>query len=293
MKSIKITSIFACLLMLAVSCSKESELSKANAGKERPVVTIEQNNVTNYYLTFTVSTGFPASQFGYVVMPSTSTQAPVAQDIVMDQIGTALQSGVFNTVDKTKVKVEFDCEPDANYIVYAAAITDEGVLSEVASCPIHVTDTEIPSIVAARVEGNVLTLTFSEKILLSQEGSATIQYIKFGEGVVTSPENLPLEYISVEDNVATFNCPRPGNGAGYVVSYSYGLFTDVNGNKAYGVVSSFDIDTEQGKNLFWAESPVDFTVDDSYFKMVDDPAAPPSRSHSRSMSMPTLTSTRP
>lgn len=273
MKSIKITSIFACLLMLAVSCSKESELSKANAGKERPVVTIEQNNVTNYYLTFTVSTGFPASQFGYVVMPSTSTQAPVAQDIVMDQIGTALQSGVFNTVDKTKVKVEFDCEPDANYIVYAAAITDEGVLSEVASCPIHVTDTEIPSIVAARVEGNVLTLTFSEKILLSQEGSATIQYIKFGEGVVTSPENLPLEYISVEDNVATFNCPRPGNGAGYVVSYSYGLFTDVNGNKAYGVVSSFDIDTEQGKNLFWAESPVDFTVDDSYFKMVEDPAA--------------------
>ena len=93
--------------MLAVSCSKESELSKANAGKERPVVTIEQNNVTNYYLTFTVSTGFPASQFGYVVMPSTSTQAPVAQDIVMDQIGTALQSGVFNTVDKTKVKATY------------------------------------------------------------------------------------------------------------------------------------------------------------------------------------------
>lgn len=31
--------------MLAVSCSKESELSKDNAGKERPVVTIEQNKV--------------------------------------------------------------------------------------------------------------------------------------------------------------------------------------------------------------------------------------------------------
>ena len=257
--------------MLAASCSKESELSKDNAGKERPVVTIEQNNVTNYYLTFTLSTDSPASQFGYVIMESTSTQAPAAQDIVMDQIGTALQSGVYNTVDRTKVKVEFGCKPDENYIVYAAAITDEGLLSEVASCTIHVTDTEIPSIVEAKVDGNVLTLTFSEKILLNQEGTATIQYIKFGEGVVTNPESLPLEYISVEDNVATFNCPRPGNGAGYVVSFSYGLFTDVNGNKAYGVVSSFDIATEQGKNLYWAEPAVDFAVEDSYFKKAESP----------------------
>lgn len=273
MKSIRITSLIACLLLMAASCNKESELSKDNAGKERPVVTIEQNNVTNYYLTFTLSTDFPASQFGYVIMDGTDIQAPAAQDIVMDKIGTALQSGVYNTVDRVTAKIEFVCEPDKDYTVYAAAITDEGLLSEVASCPIHVTDTELPSIVSARVDGNVLTLTYSEAILLNREGSATLQYIKFGEGIVTDPENLPLEYINVQDNVATFTCPRPGNGAGYVVSYSYGLFTDLNGNKAYGVVSSFDIDTEEGKNLYWAEPAVDFTVEDSYFTLVDNPAA--------------------
>lgn len=265
MKTSKIISMIACAALMVSSCVKD-ELSKENAGRQKPEVSIEQNNVNNYFMAFTITTDYPAAQFGYVVMDGSAETVPSVQDILLDQVGTALQSGVYSTANQTKAKVDFECEPDADYIVYAAAITDTGLFSDLVSCPIHVNDTEIPEIVNATVNGSSLILTFSEDIVLNSEGSATLSYIKFGEYVITPEQPLPLEYITVDGNQATFACPRPGNGAGYIVSFSYGLFEDVHGNKAYGVKSSFNLSTGKETNLVWAEQPVDFIVSDSWFK---------------------------
>ena len=96
--------------LLAASCSDDG-LSTQNAGKEKPVVTIEPSNSNNYLMTFTLSVDFNAAQFGYVILDGSSTVVPAAQDIVMDNVGTALQSGVFDALDKVKTRVEFECEP--------------------------------------------------------------------------------------------------------------------------------------------------------------------------------------
>lgn len=256
--------------LLAASCSDDG-LSTQNAGKEKPVVTIEPSNSNNYLMTFTLSVDFNAAQFGYVILDGSSTVVPAAQDIVMDNVGTALQSGVFDALDKVKTRVEFECEPAHEYKIYAAAISETGLLSKLAEKTIKVNDTEIPSIVKSTASGTTLILEYSEDVVVNKESYATIQYVKWGTMEVTTKKDLPLEYISVEGNVVTFNCPKPANGAGYLVSFPQGLFMDLSGNKAYGVNSSFDTSTYKYKNLGWDDATVDFTVESSYFK--DAPAS--------------------
>lgn len=265
MKIYKLLSIAFLLSFAALSCS-EDELSKQNAGKEKPVITIEQNNAVNYLMTFTLTADYNTAQFGYVILDGSSTLVPATQDIVMDKIGTALQSEVFNAVDQIKKRVEFECEPNHEYKVYAAAISDSGLLSYLAEKVIKVSDTEIPTVLKSSVSGNTLILEYSEDIVLNTESYATIQYVKWGTMEVTPKQDLPLENINVDGNVATIVCPKPANGAGYVVSFPQGLFLDLSGNKGYGVNSSFDTETGTYKNLGWDDATVDFSVDDSYFQ---------------------------
>lgn len=258
-------NIIIAALPFAFSCTDDG-LSRENAGKQKPVVTIEANNVSNYLMTFTVTSDFTATQFGYAVLDKEGASMPAAQSIVMGEVGTALQSGVFSTTDNTKVRIEFECSPDKDYVVYASAITGTGLLSEVESLDIHVNDTEIPEMDSnASVSGNVLTITFSEDIFVNTGSYALIQYLKWGALEVTPQEELPLEYITTEGNRAIFNCPKPGNGAGYIVSFPQGLFMDRSGNMAKGVNSSFDMDTYTFKNLGWLDTNVDFTIEDGYF----------------------------
>ena len=269
MKLDKIISMAICLTVAAASCSEDG-LSTQNAGKDRPVVTIEQNVANNYLMTFTLEADFNTAQFGYVIMDGGSTVVPVPQNILMDKVGTALQSGVFNAVDQVKKRIEFECVPNHEYRVYAAAISETGLVSLMAEKTINVTDTEIPTILKAYPAGNVLTLEYSENVVVNKESYATIQYVKWGTMEVTPKKDLPLEYISVEGNIVTIECPKPANGAGYLVSFPQGLFLDLSGNKGWGVNSSFNTSTATYSNLGWDDSSVDFSVEASYFK--DAPA---------------------
>ena len=265
MKIYRFISLALLLSAAAVSCSEDG-LSRQNAGKEKPVITIEQNVANNYLMTFTLTVDFNTAQFGYVVMDGSSTTVPAAQDILMDKVGTALQSEVFNAVDQVKKRIEFECEPSHEYKVYAAAISESGLVGYLAEKTIKVADTEIPTVVKAYPSGNVLTLEYSEDIMVNKESYATIQYVKWGTMEVTPKQDLPLEYISVDGNVATITCPKPANGAGYLVSFPQGLFTDLSGNKGWGVNSTFNTSTSTYSNLGWDDSSVDFAVEDSYFK---------------------------
>ena len=259
MKLDKIISMAICLTVAAASCSEDG-LSTQNAGKDRPVVTIEQNVANNYLMTFTLEADFNTAQFGYVIMDGGSTVVPVPQNILMDKVGTALQSGVFNAVDQVKKRIEFECVPNHEYRVYAAAISETGLVSLMAEKTINVTDTEIPTILKAYPAGNVLTLEYSENVVVNKESYATIQYVKWGTMEVTPKKDLPLEYISVDGNIVTIECPKPANGAGYLVSFPQGLFLDLSGNKGWGVNSSFNTSTATYSNLGWDDSSVDFSV---------------------------------
>ena len=261
----------AACLVAAISCAKEG-LSTQNAGKEKPVVKISTNRVSDNLVTFTLTCeSASASQFGYVVLEGLDNEVPAAQSILMDEVSASIKSGVFSTVDQVKARIDFECSSDKNYQVFAAAITDSGLLGLVEQEDLYVPDTEIPSIAQATVLSNVLTLTFTEDIFVNKESSATIQYVKWGTLEITPKENLPLEYITTEGKVATFNCPKPAAGAGYLVSFPKGLFVDKSGNKALGIESSLDLNTYTYHSLGWDDSPVDFAVERSYFK--DAPAS--------------------
>ncbi|MCM1178484.1 MAG: hypothetical protein NC308_09195 [Clostridium sp.] len=261
-----IAQILMSVLILALYSCTDDGLSRQNAGKQKPEINVETNNVSNYLMTFTVSTDFLASQFGYVVMEGNVAAVPSAQSILMGEVGTALQSGVFNTADKTRTRIEFECRPDQDYRIFASAITDTGLLSDVFKLDVHVNDTEAPEISGtASVSGNILTLTFSEEIFVDKDSYATIQYVKFGSNEITPKQDLPLEYITTSGNQAVFNCPKPGNGAGYIVSFPQGLFVDRSGNKAKGVESSYDKASNTYRNLGWDDANVEFAVETSYF----------------------------
>ncbi|MGM9786396.1 MAG: hypothetical protein ACI3ZS_06125 [Candidatus Cryptobacteroides sp.] len=266
MKNIVFDIMMTSLCVLALSSCQKNELSRQNAGKEKPVLTITSNRVSDNLLTFTIEADFNTAQFGYVILDGRDNPVPTAQSIVMDEVQSSLQSNVYSAVEQTKVRVDFECESDHDFQVFAAAITDTGLLSEVIVYDVYVPDTEIPSITKANVSGNVLTLTFTEDIFVNKESSATIQYVKWGVLEITDKEDLPLEFISTEGNRAVFNCPKPANGAGYLVSFPQGLFVDKSGNKAKGVESSLNLDTYTYYSLGWDDMPVDFAVEGSYFQ---------------------------
>lgn len=251
---------------LFTGCSDDDELSKQNVGKTKPTVTLTQDAVTDTQFTFTLTASAEAQQYGYALFKGEGNAAPIAYDIVVDEVSGAAVAGVFNAADNASQTITINCSSDAHYQIFAAAITSTGLLGEVSELTIYVPDTTSPRPATFSTSGNTATVTFSEEIRLSQSaGSATVRYIQWGIGMITDPVEIPRSSISASGKVATFVCPKPAAGAGYMVSFTEGLFEDASGNPAPGINSTWNNDTHKYVNIGWNDANVDFAILDSYF----------------------------
>ena len=132
MKSIRILTAVLGMAALLVSCqNKEHELSTQNKGKARPTIHVEKsdNTLKTYELTFTLSADVQYYGFAvYAVYPEQAIQAPSAYQIVTGSSPDAILSQVEKA--GTTVSGGF-CVDTETYKVFAAAITETGLLSEV------------------------------------------------------------------------------------------------------------------------------------------------------------------
>lgn len=265
MKNIKYLAMFIAAAGLFIGCSDDDDLNTQNQNKPKPTVTLTAGTVSDDEFTFTLAASDNASQYAYAVFEGEGNTAPIAHDIVIDEVSGAVQTGAFNASDAASQSVSVECKSAMTYQIFAAAITSTGLLGEVVALDIHVDDTIAPEAQTFSVQGNTVNITYSEPIKVGTAGSATVSYIQWGVGKMLAPATIPMENISTEGNVATIVCPKPGNGAGYIVNITEGLFEDPSGNKAAAINSGWNNQTGKYIGLGWDDQNVDFPIVDSYF----------------------------
>lgn len=270
MKTIKYLAMFLAAAGLFTGCSDDDDLNTQNQDKPKPTVSLTAGSVSDAEFSFTIAASENASQYAYAVFEGAGNTAPIAHDLVIDEVSGAYQSEAFNVSDAASQSVSVECESAATYQIFAAAITSTGLLGEVVSLEIHVDDTIAPVPQSFAPDGNKVTITYSEPIKVGAAGSATVRYMQWGSLTILEPVAIPKENISTEGNTATIVCEKPGNGAGYIVSFTEGLFEDLSGNKAAAINSSWSNQMGKFINIGWNTPNVDFPIEGSYFDAQTD-----------------------
>lgn len=270
MKTIKYLAGFLAAASILISCEEANVLNNQNKGKEKPSVTLKQKVADDVTLSFEITASENASQYAYAVFAGSDNPVPSAYDILVEE-ALADASGSFNTSlseeDSFENTVTVDCTefPAETYQVFAAAITETGLIGEVVTLDVTMNDTWIPQPAGASFDKNVLTLAFDETVVRGK-GKAYVSVIAWGVGAYyVKDQVIAEENITVEANTVTLVCPEAGNGAGYYVSFEEGLVTDLSGNKCAQCVSGLDQDGEY-VNLGWDTDWVNYPILDSYFE---------------------------
>lgn len=269
MKTIKYLAGFLAAASILISCEEANVLNNQNKDKEKPSVTLKQKVADDVTLSFEITASENASQYAYAVFAGSDNPVPSAYDILVEE-ALADASGSFNTSlseeDSFENTVTVDCTefPAETYQVFAAAITETGLIGEVVTLDVTMNDTWIPQPAGASFDKNVLTLAFDETVVRGK-GKAYVSVIAWGVGAYyVKDQVIAEENITVEANTVTLVCPEAGNGAGYYVSFEEGLVTDLSGNKCAQCVSGLDQNGEY-VNLGWDTDSVAIPITESNF----------------------------
>ena len=253
------------------ACSKTDELNQQNKGKEKPYVTLAQKVANDITLTFEITASEDAAQYAYAVFAGLDNEVPSAYDIVVEE-ALAIASGSFNTAGEEEPvltqTVTVDCTdfPAETYQIFAAAITETGLLSDVLTLDVTMNDTLIPQPAGADIDGNTITLAFDE-LIARGKGKAYVSVIAWGVGeVYINNQVIAEENITVEANTVTIVCPEAGNGAGYILSFEEGLVTDLSGNPCEACKSGLDENSEY-VGLGWDTEWVNFNITEDSFEI--------------------------
>lgn len=270
MKTLKYFAAFLAAALMFSACEQPDELNQQNKGKEKPTVTLTQKVANDVTLTFDIAASANASQYAYAVFVGSDNAVPSAYDIVVEET-LAKASGSFNTAiaedDAYTNTVTIDCAnfPAKTYQVFAAAITETGLLGEVVTLDVTMNDTEIPQPAGAEVDGNTVTLAFSEAV---KRGTGKAYYYVIAwatEDLVVDAGVIAEENIIVEANTVTIVCPEAGDGAGYIVSFEEGLVTDLSGNPCEECESGLDENYDY-VGIGWDTDNVDIPITASCFE---------------------------
>lgn len=276
MKTIKYLAGFLAAAFMFNACEEANVLNNQNKDQEKPSVTLTQKVADDVTLSFEIAASANAAQYAYAVFAGSENPVPSAYDILVEE-AQADASGSFNTAltedDSYTQTVTVDCTefPAETYQVFAAAITETGLLGEVVTLDVTMNDTWIPEPAGASVDGNTLTLAFNE-LIKRGTGKAYVSVIAWGaNGLVLKDQVIAEENISVEANTITLVCPEAGAGAGYYVSFEEGLVTDLSGNKCASCTSGWDNNAGAYVNLGWDTDNVAIPItEDCFVKPAED-----------------------
>lgn len=271
MKTFRYFAAFMAAAFMFNACEEANVLNTQNKDKEKPSVTLTQKVADDVTLTFEITASENASQYAYAVFAGSDNAVPAAYDIVVEET-LADASGSFNVAlnegDSNKNTVTVDCQdfPAKTYQVFAAAITETGLLGEVVSLDVTMNDTWIPQPAGATPDGNTVTLSFDEPVKRGK-GKAYVSAIAWGVGeYYLEDQEITEENITIDVNTVTIVCPELGNGAGYMVSFEAGFVTDLSGNPCAECKSGWDNDASKYVNIGWDTENVPVAITESMFK---------------------------
>lgn len=245
MKTIKYLAGFLAAAFMFNACEEANVLNNQNKDQEKPSVTLTQKVADDVTLSFEIAASENAAQYAYAVFAGSDNPVPSAYDILVEE-AQADASGSFNTSlsedDAFTSSVTVDCTefPAKTYQVFAAAITETGLIGEVVALDVTMNDTWIPMPAGAQPDGNVITLAFDE-VVKRGTGNAYVSVIAWGvDQVYINNQKIAEEDIVIAANTVTITCPEAGAGAGYILSFDKGFVTDLSGNPCDACKSGLD-----------------------------------------------------
>lgn len=132
-----IALIAATAAMMLSGCAKDNTPNTANKGKEKPKVEVELSDNTDTEFNLKITPSSNVKYFGYVVYDGKDNETPSAYDIVTDNLANYLDFNLFES-DGTSKDALIKCILNDDYQVFAAAITESGLLSEVTELKVNI-----------------------------------------------------------------------------------------------------------------------------------------------------------
>lgn len=270
MKTLKYFVAFLSAALMFSACEPEQGLSQQNKDKEKPTVSLLPTEAYDVTLSFEIVASENASQYAYAVFTGSDNETPSAYDILIQET-FAVADGAYNTTigddAAFSASVTIDCTefPAETYQIFAAAITETGLVGEVTVLNVNMDDKTVPAAAGADIDANVVAIQFTENVVRGN-GKAYVSIIQWGTMTYyIQNQVIADEDITVEGNVVTLVCPEAGNGAGYMVSFEEGFVNDLAGNKCPALKTGLNQDYSYA-GLGWDTEWVNFPILDTYFE---------------------------
>lgn len=184
MKTLQYITLFLAAGLM-MGCTEKTQLGEENKGKERPSVGITVDEITTSEISggvsvgckFTIDVSADAGQYGYAVLEGTDVIAPDAYSILAGEVsGTVGANTFFNREGDGPKQYSFSSsvsssEDFRDYTIFAAAITPDGLTSEVVSATVAAEDIPepVPDFDVRRGGYNVIFVSDGEGMRIESE----------------------------------------------------------------------------------------------------------------------------
>lgn len=141
MKVKYIFTVLALSSLLFASCEDEQAPNTANKGKTKPTVEVEVTDDSEVAFTLKLTPSSDVMTYSYAIYTADSYDyqtIPSAYSMVTGSAPSAFQSGTFIKGDDTEKDVEVKCVLKEYYQICTAAISKDGLLSEVDTMTVYI-----------------------------------------------------------------------------------------------------------------------------------------------------------
>lgn len=239
----KILLLTAMVMLAVTSCLKfEEPKSLAPSTVNAPEIVISAVGDSTFTATITPASG--TNFYSFAVLAGEANPKVSASNLLKVKVGSGIAEGLVDVKNEaTKTVVVKGLLPNTNYTVYAAATSEQGQATAVATATTQTSDKLAPKLksFSAGKDGSV-SLTFTEAVKVNKEGKAYATYYKVNNPEDATTIDVPAAKITVKGNTATFPVVKDVPGAYVIYTFEKGLFNDAVDSIAPGYnVNSFEV----------------------------------------------------
>lgn len=236
-------SLMAMALVALVGCNDFDDPTSQNFGEGPEIaIDVDQAFIADSTFTFTV-TPAPGSMFYTILIDESSTVEELNPETLLKDQYSALTSFVLNAQEEATFTYNMReggapiGKPNTDYVIYAVAANDKGVVGNITTAKVHTTDgkSPVPTQAANDPDNGIVQILFSEGVKQGA-GKVSAKYYGIYSGVMY---DVPEEDItvSIENDVVTFNLANIPGSAYTFVSWEQGAFVDAVGNNCTAMSS--------------------------------------------------------
>lgn len=221
--------LYIALVMVSVSSCLKFEDADSLAPSTTNAPTVAVSAVGDSTFTVTVTPASGTGFYAYAVLEGAPKKVS-ASTLLTVKAGSGIAEGLVDIKNVPSVSFTLKgLKPNTKYTVYAAANSEQGQTTEVATAEAQTNDGVAPFIKQVSV-GKVGQIQFSEPVVLGKKGAkAWVTYYKLYNAEDSVTMEIPAKNMLVQGSVLQLTPPKHIPGAYTIYTYEAGIVTDLVG----------------------------------------------------------------